>query len=1636
MAIQKHKIRGFPEGFISKDDINTTDVTPKAVSDILNVEINDPQMALRTSDGLTEVFATPNARNVAIRRFSVERPEFKELICLIQEDAGTYKIYIRPYWDGSDWIDDWSELTKPPAEDSMSQYTTAGSDIDERFITFSEIDGALRISFGKYKRPLILQYVDNTFFPNSGTPVVVNEFILDYQCHFAPVDADGSLGHSAVTPIERFGVSYNAQAASAGTLPNGFYLINLLLTYDGQKILMNQAYSEGEGGTKASGTADFASAVQDDTIFTGDFTYTFNTTATVSSERLTNRYFQTGEELSTLIEYYETVISVVTLTTTTIEVEYYKASASGNDYVWDTDAPARITMSGAGTLSGGVDGTPSGGGVIEIDTGIIPHRRARVELLVEKQYFTPRLQRIEVFIGEYDKNAFGGGFHSPEKQYLAKTVEITEDGWTDIGDYYRQVVDIFVIADYWQTMIQVLTRQTYFDTRVRYSLQTFLRGRLFVTNTREIPFSLAPPPACLQYYDVGVVGSYSDLFIDDFDRFYLLGSDDNEGNKVLRNGILSHYHWVNNKLGGIAPDYEVVLSHDSHGSLSSDIRMGVMFSVRVPGLTGNTLWGEGTVIRVTLRGNNRVYVDRHVFSPTWGDVTFPILDEAFTWTAGTKYRMRVQVEMDMMFDRDILRVWIWEDGTSMPGTETIYDTSTAKIYRGAGYIGIIGQKVSDCDRSYLHEEQLHLIAFPFSTWNQWVAIQFQKSFGFPEQWLSITARGGLIRHHLELGHYGQRKVSGYLSYEPGLINVDKPIESFIAEGSTNFSEYWTGAQHNIVTANPSDFSIPWERTTDIFEIIKEEDEYRHLGGVVIEHTASDTTHWRGFLYEKVGVKGDFEALALMKTVAGLTVGGIVIRVDDTSPNPLCYIIKYRDYSNNDFLLQKHANNWQPTILASYTPNRNLLETYEGVYIRVRAVGNNIKAKIWGTLDEEPSVWHIDYTDASSPILSGKIGLANSWNRTYPSAPSNISLRAYGLAWSDSFNAQFPSNTLARWGGNISQYGYLGMQFALTDSTDIPDDNLFLNAKRWGIIPSVNWVLGTGGASKYLHGRLLLSRDTCDELSPVGGDFTETIIEGDLCSTQLDDNVEYRFRQRVCVISGNTSWLRTFESFFGSLDYKFDLFHKDGISLDKMREYSCIIYIPETPEAVGDNTFSDKFKTVISEGIPVIFGSSNYSAGTEHVVTRVGVAASSGYVSGSIGEPEIISKKYGGLTDPFTLGDIVRPHHSSYSGYIDTTQPYVGEVLLRTLPHSVSSDRLLAVEKGTLNLDSVALNARIVCAGWLYPTSSLPKTAIGFLQRSIDWCLETGKDINNNPLLNISGVIVDESDTPISGQLVRLYTLGLGAVVRETTTDGSGNFTFELLEQNTFIIVSAKDIVDGYYPIQEMVTLESNDVNVGNLKFELISYPLIINFDDYEIVDTLPFNPDLWDTLDSGEPSHISIQDLGTEKGIVINQPDTGIFSLYKYLDRIQFEIDESQVSPVFRNDYRVRWRFNFATHSANLRVWLPVRCEANNTMYYFGYRGDTNRLEIARYRLGSYSSLTNTVIGVLDADEDYYLEGEVYNNVSDNVVLSVKLWKVGDAEPGSWTLTNTQTSLKIMSGGFGVGGRGEIVRIKEIQVIA
>ncbi len=44
------------------------------------------------------------------------------------------------------------------------------------------------------------------------------------------------------------------------------------------------------------------------------------------------------------------------------------------------------------------------------------------------------------------------------------------------------------------------------------------------------------------------------------------------------------------------------------------------------------------------------------------------------------------------------------------------------------------------------------------------------------------------------------------------------------------------------------------------------------------------------------------------------------------------------------------------------------------WIRVKAEGDNILAKIWRDGETEPSIWTIDYTDASDPIESGFLGL--------------------------------------------------------------------------------------------------------------------------------------------------------------------------------------------------------------------------------------------------------------------------------------------------------------------------------------------------------------------------------------------------------------------------------------------------------------------------------------------------------------------------------------------------------------------------------------------------------------------------------------------------------------------------------------
>jgi len=236
-----------------------------------------------------------------------------------------YYIFLRPYWDGSSWVDNWRELTEQvsgvvdatladqrfdmstviepnnyfnnwrvycPVEAInskiplfvyaytgslgrfqtfrtrqiisaylnlapgvrvgiyrfISQYESPflnqDSGIDESDITFLEVTGGLRISFGNTHRPLIIKYVKTTnALHNTSSDIVYNEFILSNNTFTAEDISTKITTAPAVATSERVAFLQRARTSTGGTLPSGIYYLSIVGVVDGEKFAINMGTS-------------------------------------------------------------------------------------------------------------------------------------------------------------------------------------------------------------------------------------------------------------------------------------------------------------------------------------------------------------------------------------------------------------------------------------------------------------------------------------------------------------------------------------------------------------------------------------------------------------------------------------------------------------------------------------------------------------------------------------------------------------------------------------------------------------------------------------------------------------------------------------------------------------------------------------------------------------------------------------------------------------------------------------------------------------------------------------------------------------------------------------------------------------------------------------------------------------------------------------------------------------------------------------------------------------------------------------------------------------------------------------------------------------------------------------------------
>lgn len=799
----------------------------------------------------------------------------------------------------------------------------------------------------------------------------------------------------------------------------------------------------------------------------------------------------------------------------------------------------------------------------------------------------------------------------------------------------------------------------------------------------------------------------------------------NKGEKVLRMGRRRSQYWYNEDYHGENPDYEIVCSTDKKGSTAQHIQVGVMVGIRKSGWWGFLISGW----MLCLRGNNTValiYTSQDIF----GTLIQERQSASFAWNAGIKYRMRLQATNS----DNILTIkgWVWADGSGFPSGSPLINYSMETSWKMKGWLGIhSGVPPFDlCERVYIYDDIIHNL-------DGFVGIHkpIPSMHGFQLLYGRDGWRTRPEYMFLEVAYKGTRKNNGYVFYKPNLINVNKQLSEFQTIGSTNFTEYWTGESAKLP---PDDFVD--HINADFY--LQRLDNLGAKHGIALSTLPTNTTHKSG-IYKLAGKKLNCDILASFVNEDGRG-GALFFRMDESTEQYTGYSI-YR-HSSTSTILSKHNNSNAGTQLASWENIHLPSGTQTLFFLRVNIEGNRIRAKSWHEFASEPDDWQIDIIDNSPIMNEGWLGVGSQ-----RATASMTTAFVTGLAWAPSDQkAFFPTNTLTKWQTDINRYGDIVMEFGVSDSPNVapPEENI-LKTNNWGIIPCINWHRGTNGISKYLFPRLNFKRGSCPELSPVGGNEVDLIIEGDLCSTLIDDNVVKRYRNKILWIQISNLYAPV--TYFSHLGYYIKVIESRYVELSEMLEFDLIIV---GEYSSGDNTFFAKIKYVLDVGIPVIILTAQI---TDGLLKYLNIANPTS-MGGTGTTPVVIMQQgkvgvYSELTEPFPVGYGLP---ALYPTNISVHEQYAGvPLILNPRPVGIPHIHALALDKGALDLIGEPLGARLVYFGFMsasnYSGSDWTAEHTQLLDNAIRWCTKQQEDIYGS----VKIIVKDVNANPLSGVKVLL-----------------------------------------------------------------------------------------------------------------------------------------------------------------------------------------------------------------------------------------------------------------------------------------
>jgi len=210
-----------------------------------------------------------------------------------------------------------------------------------------------------------------------------------------------------------------------------------------------------------------------------------------------------------------------------------------------------------------------------------------------------------------------------------------------------------------------------------------------------------------------------------------------------------------------------------------------------------------------------------------------------------------------------------------------------------------------------------------------------------------------------------------------LIKVDRLINSEVEENSLTladltivevFNRFFNSFRQYPLNQFPFDFTNMWAGNA-IWEV---REEIGRQGDKVLFNDSAGGAY-RFIRWDKIADTDDMELLMLVNSQGDGESSFAVVRGSGSAGNETAYFTWLQSYGDyKAFELYKTVNG-TPTGLAGFYVEP-VWEFNEWFYVRLRADGNNIMAKLWHENDAEPVGWQISATD--NDIASGGIGVGN------------------------------------------------------------------------------------------------------------------------------------------------------------------------------------------------------------------------------------------------------------------------------------------------------------------------------------------------------------------------------------------------------------------------------------------------------------------------------------------------------------------------------------------------------------------------------------------------------------------------------------------------------------------------------------